>query len=144
MSTRNGIITGLSVLAFVALAFVAYSVKSWAQVSAINTGSNDCYALAKANPTDKLAMDRCLKAKGLLVEDSPRPGIGAQSPATYAPVTADPYDTCRKSSKVAKYKPKTSSWAAELSACMNDMGVTAVIQMKRNPSTGEIDFDVSH
>jgi hypothetical protein len=142
MSTRKGIIVGLSVLGFVVLAFLLYYVKSMAQVFAVNNASMTCYDQAKAHPSDRKTMDRCLKAKGVLVEDSPPPGY--RRPATPQPAPADPYAACSKTPKVKKYKPKTDGWATAMSGCMNDYGVTAVVTMRRNPSTGDIDYDVSH
>jgi hypothetical protein len=134
---------GLSVLAFVAVAFAVYYVKSTAQVFITNSASMACAKEAKDHPSDRLAMDRCLKARGVLVEDSPPPGYRAPS-ATHSPPPppSDPYATCLRAPNVIKYAPKSSAWATELSSCMQRAGETAVVTMQRNPSTGAIEYGV--
>jgi hypothetical protein len=142
MSSRQGVIAGLSVLAFVAVAFVLFCVKSTIQASTINGTSMACMNEAKAHPNDRLAMDRCLKASGMLVEDSPPPGYPRPKPAQSSPPAS--YADCARTPGVVKYKPKTSSWASALGTCLENAGMTAVTTMNRNHTTGEIEYDIAH
>lgn len=139
MSSRRGVMVGLSVLAFVAVAFALFWAKSMFQVSATNSASIACMNEAKAHPSDRLAMDRCLKARGVLVEDSPPPG----SRASRAPLQADPYAACLQSADVKKHTQKSMAWALALSSCMENYGQTAVVTMHRNPATGDIEYGIS-
>jgi hypothetical protein len=131
------------VLAFVALAFVAYSLKSMAQVAVINNASIGCAARAKADPGDRSAMERCLKARGVLVEDSPPSDARVVTAASAPPVPAS-YDECLRSRPVRKYEAKSDMWASAMQACINAYGGTAVITMDRNPRTGEIEYGINH
>ncbi len=139
MRTSLGVKVGLSVLAFVAATVVLYFIKTTAQVSVINGSSMACSDAAKAHPSDRLAMDRCLKARGVLVEDSSRP----EHRGTPTPVPVNFNGDCLRAPSVVRHKPKTSAWALELSACLQAAGRTAVVTMRRNPATGEIEYGVA-